>query len=365
MEKSELHGSLDEHPLSFLLFDLWTHSRDGRLTLTKDNQEKIFHFVEGKIAVDSEALEDGSFRRFFSELDSVDKSLLDQIASSAEQQNISWIKACLHLEVMTPRELWIHIQNCSLSGLLSWFDSAVGTYTFNPSHPVDKTSIYCLLPTLDVILQGTRKMRNLELIHSHLPDKDSDLLALFPRHMSQLELLPHENYLLQLISCLQSVKDVYEKSELGLKETERSLYLLLSLGLFSLSIPKRERETKQSLSPGELDRVILVFNRKCAHIFKYIGKEIGPVSINILEKALEESKARLSPLLHNAKLLADGRIELHALPIAGSNLSSVESQRDLLTGLNEILVAEVLAVKKILGEEHETVLVKNLKKIDT
>jgi hypothetical protein len=266
---------------------------------------------------------------------------------------------------MTPEELWIHIQNYSLSGLLSWFDSDEGVYAFNPSYLVDRTSIYCLLPTLDVILHGTRKMSNLELIHRHLPDKDSDLLALFPPHLSQLELLPHENYLLQLISCLQSVKDVYEKSELGLKETERSLYLLLSLGLFSLSMPKREREIDRSLSPGEIDQILSTFNRKCAHIFKYIGKEIGPVSINILEKALEESKSRLSPLLHNARLLADGRIEVHALPIAGSNLSSFESQRDLLAGLNEILVAEVLVVKKILGEEHEAALVKNLKKIET
>lgn len=365
MEKPELHGSLDERPLSFLLFDLWTQSRGGRLTLTKDNHEKIFHFVDGKIAVDAEALEDCGFRQFFSELDSVDKTLLIQIASYAKDQNISWIKACLHLEVMTPGELWIHIQNCSLSGLLSWFDSVEGTYVFNPSHPVDRASIYCLLPTLDVILHGTRKMQNLELIHRHLPDRDSDLLALFPRHISQLELLPHENYLLQLISCLQSVKDVYEKSELGLKETERSLYLLLSLGLFSLSIPKREREIERSLSPGEIERVLSTFNRKCAYIFKYIGKEIGPVSINILEKALEESKLRLPPLLHNAKLLADGRIEVFALPIADSNPSSFESQRDLLAGLNEILVAEVLVVKKILGEEHEAALVKNLKKIET
>lgn len=365
MNKTGWKGSLQKNPLPFLLFELWANGSDGRLSLTEGSQKKILHFVEGKIAVDCDTLEEQSFQRFISESDSVDKSFSARISSFAEQQKISWIKACLHLEVLAPNELWLQMQNHFFSGLLFWFDSSEGTYSFDPNHPVDRTKTYCLLSTLDVILHGTRQMKNLELIHGHLPDRDSDLIVLFPRHLPQLQLRPCENYLLQLISSLPHTKDIFEKSELGLKETERTLFLFLSLGLFSLTKSQGDREDGKNIQPEELDAILKAFNQKCAHIFKYIDKEIGPVSMNILEKTLEEKISALSPLFRKANLLADGRIDLQILPTSGGMLSSSGSQRALLNGLNEILAAEVLAVRKILGEEHEAVIVRNLKKIGT
>jgi len=365
MDIREANGFFHEHPLSFLLFDLWTQRRDGRLTLSKNGQRKIFHFQEGGIVVDSEVLDDDGLIRFISEQHSVDKAILTESISIAEVQAISWIRACLQMEILTPAELWTQIENFSLSEIFTWFDSAIGTYTFDSSHPIDRNNVYCTIPTLEVILRGTRQMQNHELIQTHLPDNNSHLMVLYPRHLSQLELLPHENYLLQLISSLQSVQEVYEQSVLGLKETERILFLFLSLGLYSLSPPRGDDESDLILKSGELEGIVSAFNRKCAHIFKYIGKEIGPVSMNILEKALEEAKSSLPPLFGKAKLLPDGRIDLQVFPVAGGGLKSLEGQRNFLAGLNEILVAEVLAVKKILGEEHEVILVKNLRKIES
>ena len=43
------------------------------------------------------------------------------------------------------------------------------------------------------------------------------------------------------------------------------------------------------------------------------------------------------------------------------SLFSEEDRKVLLRDLNEILAAEVLAVKKTLGNEHESALIENLK----
>lgn len=364
MDKQERHGSLQDRPLSFLLFDLWTRKRSGQLSLKINNQKSVFNIVEGKLAVDTESLDENSFRQSISEQNAVDGPLLEQSLSLAKQQKISWIKACLLLDIMTPEEFWIRIRDHGLSNFLPWFDKDGAVYSFDPRHQIDRAGIYCLLSTLDVILRGIRGMHNVGLFKAHLPSGDSGLLALYPRHLSQIELLPHEEYLFHLISSLQSVKDIYEKSELGLKETQKTLFIFLSLGLFSLPMSKTDRDSGQDLSAEELHRILDVFNKKCAYTFKYIGKEIGPVSMNILEKALDESKSRLSPLFQKASLQADGQIDLLPVQKVSDSLSRPELKREFLAGLNEILVAEVLAVKKILGEEHEAALVKNLKKIE-
>jgi hypothetical protein len=365
MEKPELNGSLKKRPLSFLLFDLWALSKPGQLTLKDRSQTKTIDFIEEKIAVGSDIVDSPQFRRFVSESESVDRSLLEQCDSYAKQNNMSWIKAAIHLNILNPKEIWLHIRDHSFSDLLCWFDSEEATYSFNPNHPVDKSCIYSLLPLLDVILEGTRQMQNFGLIQTHIPDQKTGLLALHPRHMEQLDLLPHEQYLFQLISCLPGTKDIYEKSELGLKETQRSLFLFSSLGLISLPEAKMDSDSGKSLLQEDLDRILAAFDKKCTATFKYIVKEIGPVSVNILEKTLEEAKIGLSPLFQKAKLLSDGRIDFLSPWKPGSHFLNAESQRALLTGLNEILVAEVLAVKKILGEEHEAALIKNLKRIET
>lgn len=113
----------------------------------------------------------------------------------------------------------------------------------------------------------------------------------------------------------------------------------------------------------KVDKILDGFNEKFSYIYKYISKELGPVALNTIEKCLEETKSYLSPLLQEIKVTSSGRIDMS--PIFKTNLifSSKKTQMNLIKDLNEILVAEVLAVKKNLGNEHESVVVKNLKKI--
>ncbi len=105
------------------------------------------------------------------------------------------------------------------------------------------------------------------------------------------------------------------------------------------------------------------FSDRCAYIFRYISKEIGPVATNVLEKALDEVRARLAPPLQSLELRSDGRVELKPFPVAALNAGQSESRRALLDSLTEILVAEVLAVKKTLGNDHEAAVIRGLEKV--
>lgn len=113
----------------------------------------------------------------------------------------------------------------------------------------------------------------------------------------------------------------------------------------------------------EFDKILDAFNDKFSYIYKYISKELGPVAFNVVEKCLEETKSHLSSLFQEIKFDREGRIEMNSILKANITYASQETKMSLIKDLNEILVAEVLAVKKNLGDDHESLLVKNLEKI--
>jgi hypothetical protein len=87
------------------------------------------------------------------------------------------------------------------------------------------------------------------------------------------------------------------------------------------------------------------------------------VGLSVLEKALEEVRAGLAPPFGGLELRADGRVEFGAFPLKSLPLVNEETRKKFIRLLNEVLAAEVLAVKKALGNTHEAAVIKNLEKI--
>jgi hypothetical protein len=365
MDNIAARGHLRKRPLSFLLYELWGQKSNGRLVLSKRQEEKKLVLEDGEIAFELEDLDEIRFFSVLKDRDVIETSALEKCRQQAEKSQISLIKACTELEIIPPAVLWPFIQDHAQSGLLPLFDWDDADYTYHPDgYPPRGTQVLCLLPTLSLILQGTRQMNNLDLILSQMPDDETPLKALFPRHLSLIQLLPHEEYLLKLISLQPRLKFVYEQSELSQKETHKGIFTFMSLGLFSFPQNPENKKAGDNMTQGELHKILSLFNRRWMCVYKYISKELGPLAPNVLEKSLEESKSRLTPLFHNIRIRNDGRIEADSVLRARVNFSRPEIKQNLLVGLNEILVAAVLAVKKTLGEEHETALVRNLEKID-
>jgi len=128
-------------------------------------------------------------------------------------------------------------------------------------------------------------------------------------------------------------------------------------------LKKNPENLNSEQSPLEVDEILKCFNDKFYYIYKYLSKELGPVAFNVIEKCWEETKPYLSSLFQEAKVTSNGRLDIS--PLLKTNLIYTDQkiQLNLIRNLNELLVAEVLAVRKNLGSEHEDALVKNLEKI--
>ncbi|MGD2294300.1 MAG: hypothetical protein PVF22_00515 [Candidatus Aminicenantes bacterium] len=365
MHQEVSRGQLNERPLSFLLYELWRHKNTGTLTLNKNKEEKILTLEKGGLTVYTDTFDDTRFFYTLIEKKIIDSSSVQDCRAHAEKNQMSSIKSCVDLEMIKPERLWELIQEHMLNDISLLFDWDEATYSFQPDSFACKVRPLCLLPTLDVILHGTRQMTNIGLIKSSLPKKETKLQALFPPHMPQLTFQPHEEYLLQLTAGQPSLKTIYALSELSLRETQKVIFTFLSLGLFSLPLAKERQQPLSNFSQAELDKILSAFDKKWISAFKHVSKEIGPVAVNVMEKTLEEAKTRLPPLFQNIRLQPDGRIDTRSILKAKFNFSTPEIKQYLLVGLNEILVSEVLTVKKFLGDEHEATVVRNLGKIKT
>lgn len=363
MEKMWLHGELADISFSPLLFHIWKAEKSGRLHLKKSSDEKILDFFEGIVVLTKSSLSEKDFLKDLIRTKYLSPDQASQSEAHAAQKRCSLLKALMELYIFPPAQLWKHIELFFKSQYFPVFDWAKAEYYFDTAYIPPESDILLSIDSPEFILQGVRQMENFILIQSHLPSEDKQIQLLLAEHDKQPKLEPPEKYLLQIIKKHKKLKEVYSLSELGKKESRKIIYGFLSAGIVGLFKQSGKSPSTQDFSQAEIRRISENFHAKCVYIFKYLSKEAGPVAANVLEKCLEDIKPYLPSSFQNISLGPDGRVEVF-LPLKTSFLfDDIGFKQIFLRGLNEILAAEVLAVKKTLGNGHESSLVKNLDKI--
>jgi len=363
MEENFLKGDSSFSPFPRLLFSLWQEEKSVLLRIQRGATVKRLHLEKGNIVLEPNATPENDFLRILVERKAFLYSLLEECRLYAKKNNISFSRALIELKILMPSELWHLREDIFKEDLFPVFDWPQAEYLFEVSQPQEGLHLLSVIPTLDFILQGIRRMQNYDIIQFSLPPETEILQCLSPSFLTQLSFEPHEKYVLHMFHSPKTPGDIYAASEIGKKESQKVLFSLLCLEVISASQQKDKTRPSPEISSSELDKILIAFNDKCSYLYKYISKELGPVALNVIEKCLDEVKPLLGPLFQNMELAPEGRIDLKSSQKLNPNLLTEETYRELLWGLTEILVAEVLAVKKNLGNLHESALVKNLGKI--
>jgi hypothetical protein len=90
-------------------------------------------------------------------------------------------------------------------------------------------------------------------------------------------------------------------------------------------------------------------------------KEVGPIAENVLEKYMGGLRDQRKDVFASVKLQKDGTLDIAAIERNLNKFPEEERRTRLVDGLNELLYAELLAVKRTLGAEHEASLIKLLR----
>ena len=353
MENAWLSGNLADLPFPFLLFRIWNSRMSGTLEIETEAGNAV-DFKNGDMCVPAERFGDG---------DGLDR-LKERISGKGPDfEEARGLPDLMDAGNLTPEEMWKTLRTLITEDLIPLFDQPDADYAFHSEHCWEEHEILFYVPILDLILDGIRRMSNTALIAEHLPDADAALRPLFPDYLKRIPFNAPEIYLYHVIQEEQAVGDIYASSQIGRKETQKALYTFLALGVVGLPHTNIKNHDQAEISQSDIYHLLDSFNHTFETIYKYISKEIGPASLNVLEKCLENTKPSLSPLFQNPRFDPDGRIEINSVPITGAGIQGRRLKQALVQDLNEILAAEMLAVKKILGNAHEAVLIKNLGKV--
>lgn len=364
MEDPRQEESVDKSSLSRILCELQEKKSTGWLTFTSTGKEYRFPLTAGCISATPDILTPAAFGTQLKESGIMDNAGISEASKKAKSRQFSFFKALIILNEELARKIWAGAEQFILDMV---FDLITGPDTqciFQPGKEPPLHERLIRLPIIDIILEGSRRQAASDFIHRKLPP-ETEIITLrtskiFPEIRRRLD--PMEAYVLGLIDGQKTTAELKDLSELGPRATEKILQTFSCLDLLETRDHKSDSGQMGRLTPREIKNLLEILNLKSMAVFKYISKEIGPVAQTVLEKHFQDAKSDLPPLFQPLRLLPEGRLDIQPLLKKQAILTNKDAQTELLQGMNEILSAEILAVRKTLGSRSISTLIEILKK---
>ena len=352
-----LKGQISELPLPDILQHLRASKGGGILSLVSGGARKALYFSAGRIVFASSNLPNDRLGEILIRegkitVEEYDASI--KAISKGKRQG----KALVELGALSPKDLWEGVQFQVKEIVYSIFQWDEGTFHFEESSLPEKERITVDLDVRDLILAGLRRVDAGGRIQSRYPEGDV-LLERVPGEDVRLE--PYELHVLKLVDGERSVLEICRESEIGDNETLKLLYALASAGVLRAKGRKVYALDQDFVPEDTLYAVASSFNQMYAFIFRYMVREVGPIAENVLEKYLNSLRETRKDVFNGSRLLKDGTLDTTVLERNVNRLPEEQQRPLLVDALNELLYAELLAVKRTLGADHEASIIRALK----
>jgi hypothetical protein len=353
-----LRGQLSQLPLPDILEQLRLSKSTGILSLVSGGARKAIYIREGRVVFGSSNLPNDRLGEILIRdgkitVEEYEASI--RAISKGKRQG----KVLVEMGALSPKDLWEGVQFQVQEIVYSLFLWDDGQFHFEESTLPEKERITVDLDIQGLILAGLRRV-----------DANGAILGRYPEGALVLEggslpadtaLESYEAHVLALVDGERSVLDISHESEIGDNETLKVLYSLLATGIVR-SKGRKVRTLDQDFIPADtLYAVLTSFNQMYGHIFRYMVREVGPIAENVLEKYLGGLRESCKDVFGGVKLQKDGTVDAGLVERNLNKLPEEERRARLVDGLNELLYAELLAVKRTLGAEHEGAIIKALR----
>lgn len=351
-------------PFIKVLAEIWRQGLSGSLYVKAGGASKCLSFERGTLLLDSVSFEERDFLRYLLTSGAADLIALARVEEHAQKAEVSSLRAFVETSVFGPERLCEHLEAFAREEALALVAGGGAEREFHARSGPPARVYVDAVDIPGILLEGVRRMADDEALTAALPAANETIRRLPASSAGAFGLSRAERYVLGLLEPPRSLAEICAASDIGEAATRRGLLAALLLGLAGAAGPKpKTAKLGADLSLAGMDRLLGLFNAKCAYIFKHVSKEVGPVALPLVGKALDEIRGRLDPAFQTAVLKPDGRLELKSLLPVKANIVGDECRRSMLRSMDEILAAEVLVVKRTLGPEQEAALVRSLEKI--
>jgi len=350
-----LRGQLTQLALPEILQHLRLTNATGVLSLVSGGARKALYLKNGRVVFASSNLPN----------DRLGEILIREGKITVEEYEAS-IKAItkgkrqgkvlVEMGALSPKDLWEGVQTQVREIVFSIFQWEEGQFHFEESSLPDKEKITVDLDVMNLILEGVRRVDANGAVAGRYPDGSLVLETLSAPAPGLIE--PYEEHVIALIDGEKSVLEICQDSEIGDNETLKLLYALVSSGIVRIK-GKKVRTLDQDFVPEDtLYSVLESFNQMYSYVFRHMVREVGPIAENVLEKYLAGLRESRKDVFVGIKLQKDGSLDGALVERNLNKLPEDERRGRLVDALNELLYAELLAVKRTLGAEHETAIIK-------
>jgi hypothetical protein len=353
-----LRGTLARLPLPELLRELQERSATGILALVSAGARKALYLRAGRVVFATSNLP----------TDRLGEVLLREGRITPEQNEAS-VRALsqgrrqgrvlVETGALSPDELWSAVQTQVREIVWSVFQWDEGHFHFEESVLPEKEKITVDLDVTALVLEGVRRMDPAAALRGRQPDSH---LIVGPGTAPPDGLLhPWEAHVLALVDGQKSVLELCHESEVGEGQTLKALYAFLATGMLR-PLGRKVRALDQDFVPEDTEMALVdSFNRMYRHVLAYMVREVGPIAESVLAKYLGTLRQSRPEILQDVALQRDGALDEAALERNLARLAPEKRRAALVDALNELLYAELLAVKRTLGADHETALIRELR----
>jgi len=259
---------------------------------------------------------------------------------------------------LSPKDLWEGVQDQVQEIVYSIFLWEEGQFHFEESLLPEKERITVDLDISELILHGLRRVDATGAIQARYPESDVVLEQNPEARASKLE--PYEAHVLHMVDGERSVLEICRESEIGDHETLKVLYGLVCTTLARPKGKKVHPLDQDFVGTDDIWSVLNSFNEMYGYIFRYMVREVGPIAENVLEKYLGGQREARKDIFAAVKLQKDGTLDGAVLERNLNKFPDDMRRGALVDALNELLYAELLAVKRTLGSDHEGNIIKAL-----
>ncbi len=370
-------GTITASGLAELLLSLHASSATGRLRAWRDDVSRDLWLRAGRIVcAESSASSDSLEWMLFT---------AGQIAADRQRQVHEMIAAgarrgCALIESgsLTAASLcdWTS-RRCRFlaADLLTWRD---GEFEFEAATAPPPGAITVCLSPAAILLEVLRDPAGGSGMATDLPGADA-VPASTPDRLQGGDLLAQEKYVLALADGARPVSEICFLSELGEMETLRILAVLMRAGC--LVDTRHEPAAAPARGPGQpagdaalmppdlpagetssdLRAIVRIYNDLFGIVVGHVIKEVGPIAEQLLDKHLKEVRELHAGLLARTGCGRDGALPDEVL-VRNLNLLRQPNRRELLVrALSDYLHALLAALRRLLGPEHEAVVLRRLR----
>ncbi|MCJ7508749.1 MAG: DUF4388 domain-containing protein [candidate division Zixibacteria bacterium] len=356
-------GNLNTVSFADLLQLISTSSKSGRLNVTKGNQQKDVYFDKGGIVFASALNSDSTLLgNLLLRKGRISKPNLERAISIHRVSGKKLGRVLVEMRLFNEEDitecLRLQIEEIVYS-LFGW-DS--GEFVFYDGEAPPKDQSTTQLNTMNVIMEGTRRIDEWIEIQKLLPDGDTILKLVAHPNLANdsVKFTPEEYRTFLLINGERTLPEIVELSPYGEFITSKAIYKFIVSGLVEKGKKRAPKKSEKEEDEVLLALLSTIFSTCFSLIDQELADKVGQGKDKILEKSLGSEKI-YHPLLGEI-LSSPAEVDMENFNKVAFKLPDKLRFCHLFNSLNSLLASYLETCSLVLGKNITRKLISELKK---